>query len=381
MLPEPANAQTQRTSQREPTFQRDSFRPLTNGDPAAIGAGVQPYKTFDTTQRSEIRPTGAEEGVPDAPPGGPLREAYQAPDIFRTPNPTPLEQVPPPEGPYAPRVMPGQNQLPPLPRLKPEPPMPPLAPLVNIHFAETWLPGSGDEVGWNDIDFRFTLAMGHSGVFVTPGYGVHFLNGPTRTDLPGTLYDTYIDIRWKKKIDEQWGFELAWTPSYYTDGNNTTSDAYRFITTALGFYQVSPEWQALAGVMYLDRFDINWFPVFGLIWADPEGESDWRHEIVFPRPKFARRVLRGDDKDGWVYLAGEFGGGAWAVQRARGQDDVVAYRDWRIMLGYESKVKDYSAISWLAEIGYVFKRQIEFDHTPGDFDPDSCGMARLTLSY
>ena len=148
-------------------------------------------------------------------------------------------------------------------------------------------------------------------MLLTPGYGQHFLNGPTQTDLPGTLYDAYLDIRWKKDINKQWGFEAAFTPSYYSDGDNNSGQAWRFITTALGFYQINPEWQAMAGVMYLDRFDINWFPIFGLIWADPDGISDFRYEIVFPRPKFPTACCTATTRTSGRTSAAKFGGGAW----------------------------------------------------------------------
>lgn len=341
----------------------------------AAASGAQPYSTFNRANPSGIEPAAGENDLGDGQTEPPPTRTAQVPDIFRTPNPTPLEQP----NPYAPQLVPGQDQFPSMPSTKPEPPLPPLAPLVNMRFTDTWLGASKQNMGMNDIDMRGTLAMGRTGVFVTPGYGMHFLNGPTSTDLPSTLYDAYVDIRWNKKIDDQWAFELAFTPSFYSDLDNTSSDAWRFITTALGFYQLNPETQLMAGIMYLDRFDINWFPIFGVIFADPD--SDWRYEVVFPRPKFARRVLHGEDKDGWVYLAGEFGGGAWAVQRTTGANDMVAIRDWRIMLGYETKVKDFSALSWFAEAGYVFHRQVEFRSGFGNFNPDSCGMLRFGVSY
>ena len=390
------------SQQNEPGFDGESMpRRKIRSQEAIAGEGKRvPYRSSDSrpdysaetddlesSERRSLqrfRPPIADSEPPQDENEGrrelPLRRAYQAPDIFRTPNPTPLESgVPAPNSPYAPRISPDFSHLPPVPQTPPETPMPPLAPLVNLRFSDTWLPAAKDDLGMNDFDLRGTLAMGRSGVFVTPGYGMHFLNGPTRTDLPAALYDAYVDVRWNKKLNEEWAFELAWTPSFFSDLENNTSDSFRFISTALAYYQLSPETQWMAGVMYLDRFDLNWFPIFGFIYAEPE--SDWRWEVVFPRPKFSRRVLRGEDKDSWAYLAGEFGGGAWAVQRTNGADDMIAYRDWRVTLGYETKVKDFSALSWFGEVGYVFNRQLEYRSGFGDFDPKSAGLMRLGVSY
>lgn len=312
----------------------------------------------------------------------PVREAYQEPNAFRTPNPTPLERVPAPVDPgIASDDIIGREGQPHAPLVAPAAPLPPFAPLVNVRLTDTHLAASKDQIGINDFDLHGTLAAGTTGIMITPGYGMHFINGPKQTDLPETLYDIYVDLRYSKKFDDNWAIELALTPSFYSDLDNNTGDAWRFITTVLGYYNVHEGMQFMAGVMYLDRFDINWFPVFGLIYTGDNADSDFRYEFVFPRPKFARRVSYDGCRAGWAYLQGEFGGGAWAVQRQTGADDMIAYRDWRIMLGYESKVKDFSSPSWFGEVGYVFNRQLEYESGIGDFDPTACGMVRMGVWY
>ena len=70
-----------------------------------------------------------------------------------------------------------------------------------------------------------------------------------------------------------------------------------------------------------------------------------------------------------------------AIQRTNGQDDMIAYRDWRAVLGYESKVKDFKAISWFTELGVVFHRQLEYSSGHGSFNPDPTGMIRFGVWY
>ena len=49
--------------------------------------------------------------------------------------------------------------------------------------------------------------------------------------------------------------------------------------------------RVIAGLIYLDRYDVNILPAGGLIWTPSD---DQRHEIVFPRPRLAWRVAESD---------------------------------------------------------------------------------------
>ena len=83
----------------------------------------------------------------------PLRQAYQTPDTFRTPNPTPLEQR------FTQRAVLSAADA------RPERAaaaaadqaagrIPPLAPLVNVRVSNTWLPAGANQLGWDDFDVR-----------------------------------------------------------------------------------------------------------------------------------------------------------------------------------------------------------------------------------
>ncbi|MGA2032630.1 MAG: hypothetical protein ABSG68_10260 [Thermoguttaceae bacterium] len=85
-----------------------------------------------------------------------------------------------------------------------------------------------------------------------------------------------------------------------------------------------------------------------------------------------------DEVQDWLYLAGELGGGTWAIRRA-GDDDVFSYRDYRVLLGVEHKV--LHAISSRLEVGYVFGRRISFDSGAPDFTPHDAVVLRGGLTY
>ena len=59
--------------------------------------------------------------------------------------------------------------------------------------------------------------------------------------------------------------------------------------------------QLAAGILYLNRFTVNWLPAGGIIW-DPN--DDVHLEILFPRPKFAYRFTASALHEDWAYVAG-----------------------------------------------------------------------------
>ncbi|MCA9117691.1 MAG: hypothetical protein KDA79_21620 [Planctomycetaceae bacterium] len=247
----------------------------------------------------------------------------------------------------------------------------------KVRATGTWLPGGTHDLAMLDADIRATIGFDWSREFtVSPGIGVHLLDEPEGADLPGLLYDAYAEFRWKRQVTPQFGWEFAVTPAFYTDGDNTGSDSIRVLARALGFYAVSRKTQLVFGGVYLDRDNLPALPAFGVIHSIIE---DIRFELIFPRPKAAVRFNRTDRVERWMYLAGEFGGGSWAIERANGADDTVTLSDYRIIFGVESKY--YNGPTWLFEAGYVFNREVEYESGIGDFNPDETMMVRFGYTY
>ncbi|MBT4863897.1 MAG: hypothetical protein HON53_02090 [Planctomycetaceae bacterium] len=254
----------------------------------------------------------------------------------------------------------------------------------STKLSATWLPAGDNDIGWTDLDVRTKLGFGAlENLTVQPAFQLHFIDGPTRTDLPENLYGTQLELRWKQQISRPFWIEAALTPGFYSDFEGAGSDAFRLKAQGLAFFAFSVETQVVAGLYYLDRFDINYLPIFGLIHSPRE---DIKLNLVFPAPKVSMRVRQGMMNDEWwAYLSGEFGGGSWAVERVPGvlpggrRNDQIAYRDWRLILGLERKTSD--AMTMFFEAGYVFQRQLEYDSGRGDFDPDDTAMLRIGVSY
>lgn len=254
----------------------------------------------------------------------------------------------------------------------------------STKLSATWLPAGDNDIGWTDFDLRMKLAFPSlENLTVQPGFQLHFIDGPTRTDLPESLYGTQVELRWKQQVSRPFWFEVALTPGVYSDFEQSGGDAFRLKAQGLAFFAFSYETQVVAGLYYLDRFDINYLPIFGLIHSPRE---DIKLNLVFPAPKIAMRVWQGGlSGEWWAYLSGEFGGGSWAVERVPGvlpgrrRNDRIAYRDWRLMLGLERKTGDGTTM--FLETGYVFQRQLEYRSGRGDFDPDDTAMLRVGVSY
>ncbi len=237
--------------------------------------------------------------------------------------------------------------------------------------------GSGNSLGITTLTARAVLETPRlPGVSLRPLFGWHFLNGPRRTDLPGQLYDASVEARMYWPFGERLIGEFAIAPGVYSDFNNTSGDALRIVGRAVGYYRWSPDVRLAAGATYLDRQDVRALPIAGVIWTPT---PDDQFTLLFPQPRIAHRYRKDADHERWVYLSGEFGGGSWAIQRASGRDDVVSYRDWRLITGIEFKYANKT--SWRIEGGYVFSRELEYVSNIGNYQPGDTSMIRAAFVY
>ncbi len=318
---------------------------------------------------------------PIVPPGSPFSQYTPVPPIdlptrmparlaaFNDPNiqqATPQQDAPEAQPPVVPQLPPGAKA----------------GVLQRVKFINTWLPGrEGDDLAFFDTELMVSLGFPfptiESPLVVTPGFGAHFLDGPDSPDLPGQVYDTFLDLLWKKPLTPELSIDVALTPGWYSDFEQSSSDALRIGGRVIGFYTWSPFTKLVLGVAYLDREDVNFLPVGGVVWTPTD---DWRFELVVPKPRIAYRSGCDGEFSWWWYVAGEFGGGAWAIRRAAGFDDVANYSDWRIIVGQELK-RGLDSIFW-AEIGYVFNRELSYNSglTP-DFSPAETLLLRIGVGY
>lgn len=247
-------------------------------------------------------------------------------------------------------------------------------------LAVTWTTGSGDTLGIVDFDYRAIPSArpkGSFGIGLSPGFGAHVLNGPQSTDLPGTLYDVSVDVQGMWVWNPRWTLYFGVSPSLYTDFQNTSSDAFRIPARILAFWQCREDLQLAFGAVYFDRQDISWLPAAGLIYTPTDRA---KLELIFPKPRILRRVHASEDREGWIYLGGEFGGGSYAIERSNGLDDIATYSALRLLVGYERKHLR-GGPSQRVEAGYVFNRTLRYASGVGDYDLGGTAMLRVGFGF
>jgi hypothetical protein len=258
-------------------------------------------------------------------------------------------------------------------------------------FAATWLPAlENDSLGWTDLRTEVVTALPfftrENPIIITPSYELHFLDrpaafGPAGLDLPPRLNDLAIDFHVFRVYGNHWIADFAVTPGLYADDHSfDSSDALRINGRAVGVYAPTLERKWLLGVTYIDGGWTKVVPIAGVVY---EPNDDVKYELVFPRPRFAWRLpnsqVPGRDEY-WAYVMAEFQNSVWAFEQTNGTPDVLASRDYRVLLGVERKV--VGGLSYRAEIGYVFNRDIKVASVSGnDISLDDSFLIRAGIAY
>jgi len=236
-----------------------------------------------------------------------------------------------------------------------------------------WIPGNGDDFGMFSIvcgDHYIKSGINHD---IAVGLGFHSLSGPVQTDMPAWVFDFSLGYQ----IRAEWGplkFDLATAVLAASDFKGNARQGIRFPSHAVGFLSVAPELDLVFGADYLDRGDVKLLPVAGLIWVP---NPVMRFELVFPRPRITFQIT---DKHR-LYVAGELGGGSWAIERTSFDldDDLATYRDLRVCVGIEDIEKDGARTAF--EIDYLFNRRLEYSSGIGDMNLNDAVMLRLVTRY
>jgi hypothetical protein len=255
-------------------------------------------------------------------------------------------------------------------------------------FINTYLPRMGGD-GFGIYGIELTSVWGvpcptkDAPLVITPGFGTQWLDGPAALDVPAQLHEVYAEFRWLPKFGECFRADIAVQPGYYSDWDGSSVRAVRITGHGAGIYDWTPTFQLMLGCAYLDRPDVELLPIVGFIWK-PDWHAEYRlvfpapkiswciEDYTIPEPKFRAMEL-------WLYLAGELGGGSWAIRHSDGSSDLMSYSDIRVFLGLETR--SITTIGSQIEIGYVFHRYIRLTSTDNNFDLGDTVMVRAALNY
>lgn len=365
------------------------FPSAVESDPTLRSAQVTPYSAPGPYTNA---PLVNSQPLYSQPPGGSYN--YTGPPAYSgAPTatlPGTIEPVNPQWDPYAdpmtqtPALLPQQNYF-----TTPQEPFTTRAVrlMQDLRFQYTWLAGSGgDEVGMNDLETSVSFAvpffMDQAPLLITPGFAVRYWSGPSSAavpgaDLPPRVYDAYLGAAWRPQFTPAFGVDVGFQVGVFSDFKFfNSSESLRYRGHGLGVWTLSPKWQLVGGIVYLDRIDVKLLPAGGAIWMP---NPDTRYEIIFPMPKLAQRFTTWGNTDIWLYVAGEYGGGAWSIERAAGFEDAVEYDDFRLKLGLEWI--SFQGNKGYFEVGYVFHREFKYLSDIGNFDPSDTVMLRAGISF
>lgn len=258
--------------------------------------------------------------------------------------------------------------------------------LQHPRFSDTWLYG-GDEprdLDIHDFEFAITGALPNflastQPLYITPTFMLHLWDGPSfmPADLPANAYSAFVDFFWASDPNRPVGVELGVAVGAFTDFNTFNSNSVRVIGEGFGVIRLTETLTFKLGVWYLNRNDLKLLPAGGLVWQ-PNPQT--RLDILFPNPKYTQYVTTIGTSDVWWYVAGEYGGGAWTIERTDGSSDRVDINDIRIKFGFDW----INQRNWrgYVEVGYVFNREVVYVVDPSDsFSPRDTFLLGAGFSF
>lgn len=242
----------------------------------------------------------------------------------------------------------------------------------------------------NDTDFALAFAFprfffSNEPLYVAPSFSLHQWDGPradTGADLPANAYSAFLGLAWQSDPNQIVGAEIAMDVGVFSEFDVMRSDSLRIRGKGLGTFRLTPASTFKLGVYYYDRVDVKLLPAGGIFWRpNPFTKVD----IFFPQPKFSRFVSTVGTQDVWWYIAGDYGGGSWTIDRDDGRADQVDINDIRLMLGFEWGQSDRIRAglrTWFFEFGYVADRELVYRYNGQDnLSLDDTWMVRLGVGY
>jgi hypothetical protein len=258
--------------------------------------------------------------------------------------------------------------------------------IQDVRLRQTYLHGGDDanDLGINDTEVAVTFTIPNflttgQPLFISPAFALHLWDGPISppADLPPQAYSAYLDFQWASDPKLQIGAELGFRIGVYSDFNTLNDESLRIQGLGLGVFRLTPTLTFKIGAMYLDRNKIKILPAGGLLWTPT---PQVRFDFFFPQPKLSAYLTTVGQYELWWYLAGEYGGGAWTIERADGTSDAIDINDIRASAGLEWTGP--RGLTGFIEAGFVFKRQVVYVVDPSDsFDPGDTFMLRAGVSF
>ena len=253
-------------------------------------------------------------------------------------------------------------------------------------FAE-WEPKS-DWLTLSSYDLKLQMPtypfFGPPPPFITAGFSYTALDAPASFDLPADLYDIALGASWIRPINQRWTLRLLLSGAFASDFENTSRDAWQIRGGVFALYRPNDRWNFALGALATGRSDLPVIPAAGAIWDPKPG---LRVDLMLPRPRVSLLVLDLGTRQHWIYFGGGFTGGTWAYQRMDGDDELLTYREWRLVVGWEvmpprEPGKFFQAgTKFSAEVGTALGRKFEFESDRPSLKPGDAVLLRAGFQY
>lgn len=227
-----------------------------------------------------------------------------------------------------------------------------------------WITGSNaDFASFSWLSDPYLHRASDSGLSLV--FNLHGLSGPIGPHVSPRLYDAVASYQVRKSFSRDFSYDVAASVGVFSDFEGSARKGVRFPAHAVGMIHLHYRADLVFGADYLDREDIKILPVAGISIREFLAPNV-RLDLVFPRP----RIDFAMDDQHRIYIAGLLGGGTWDYEATADTRELLTYRDYRVVLGFEFADNDNHLSS--IEFGYAFDRQLEFANAGTTFDsPDA----------
>ena len=216
------------------------------------------------------------------------------------------------------------------------------------------------------------VLMNLTGIF--DGY---YWSGPAQPHLPGQVDRLSLDLEAVLLGNGPVATAVGIHPKLVADlEHDLTRDAFIVDGHLFNTHRLSPEWLLVYGLAVWDRVDLVVIPEVGIVWM-PDDRREFR--LLFPRSQFSYRLGLIGGGQTWLTSTVEYVVQAYQVDLEHvGRKDRIQLQDWRATCGVR---QDYQRLSWTADLGVVFDRQVTFrGPTPG-YDLAPSALFRIGLWF
>lgn len=234
------------------------------------------------------------------------------------------------------------------------------------------------------VPLLFLRPKGGPPPMVSVGFNHTELNFADDFGLPSDLYEASIGVSGVRKLSDRWAVRSIIGVDFATDGDNRSSDAWRFRGGAFAIWEANPQLKLSFGAIALGRDDLPVVPALGAIWV-PTSRS--RLDLILPKPKLSYLLSDDGQRQNWIYTGVGLDGNTWGYESEGGVDQQLSYGDWRVFVGWEGRPSApvnapfVLGRKYAAEIGYAFSRDLELDQDSVEVPLSSSFFVRMSTRY